>query len=58
MQHLHLQENEQNITLKDIGDIPVPSIYELDVGINVSSAATTASNDSVGHKMNWFFSFI
>ena len=58
MQHLHLQDDEKIITLENIGDIPVPSINELDVRINVSSAAATASNDGVGHKMNRFFSFI
>ena len=46
MQHLHLQDNEKNITFKDIDDIPVPSIDELDIGINVSSATATASNGS------------
>ena len=60
MQHLHLQDNEKNITFKDIDDIPVPSIDELDIGINVSSATATASNGSrwrryarIGRKMNF-----
>ena len=58
MQHLHLQYNEKNITLKGIEDVPVPSIDELDIGINVSSATATTSDDGVRHEMNWFFSFI
>ena len=58
MQHLQLQDNEKIITLKGIEDIPTPSIDELDVGINVSSATATASNDGVCHEMYWFFSFI
>lgn len=39
-------------------DIPIPSVDELDVGVDISSATAATSNDSVRYEMNWLFSFV
>lgn len=55
IQHL-LQDDEGQTRRESIKDVPVPSINELDVGVNISSATTATSNDSDRYEMNWFFS--
>ena len=58
MQHLHLQDGQKNTKLQCIENVPVPTVDKLDVRVDVRSAATATSNDSVRYERDWVFAFI